>query len=179
MSLSPDVYLSIQQFYYREARLLDDRQFQQWLGLLTEDVQYCVPARHVPLPDIAARDTEAFHEVTPEFGEAGEPPFRDDNFLTLGLRASRALKAKAWAENPPARTRRFVSNIEPVAIGEGQWQVFSHFMLSYSRHGRDNCMYTGQRIDRLREIDGQWKLAHREVRLDWNVITAPSLGLFF
>ena len=179
MSLTPEVYLSIQQFYFREARLLDDRQFQQWLALLTDDVQYRVPARHVPMPDAQSRSTDAFHRAEPEFGGEHEPPFREENYLSLGLRVDRALKPKAWAENPPARTRRLISNIEPVAVKEGEWQVFSHFMLTYSRHGRDNCVYTGQRIDRLREVDGQWRLSGREVRLDWSVITAPSLAVFF
>jgi len=31
----------------------------------------------------------------------------------------------------------------------------------------------------LRDVAGELKIARREVILDWNVITAPTVGLFF
>ena len=34
----------IEQFLYREARLLDTQQFEAWLDLFTEDACYWVPA---------------------------------------------------------------------------------------------------------------------------------------
>jgi len=35
----------IEQFLYREARLLDNRQCHAWLDLLTDDMQYWMPVR--------------------------------------------------------------------------------------------------------------------------------------
>ena len=52
-------------------------------------------------------------------------------------------------------------------------------MLSYSRHRDDNYLYTAQRSDVLKVVDGNFKIDKRNVLIDWNVITAPSLGLFF
>ena len=46
---------AIEQFYYREARMLDDRRFLAWLELLTEDVRYVIPTRHISLGDPAGR----------------------------------------------------------------------------------------------------------------------------
>ncbi len=35
----------IEQFLYREARMLDNRQYHAWLDLLTDDVRYWMPVR--------------------------------------------------------------------------------------------------------------------------------------
>lgn len=43
----------IEQFLYREARLLDDRQFQEWLDLLTDDIRYWMPVRSNRYPVIS------------------------------------------------------------------------------------------------------------------------------
>ena len=170
----------IEQFYYREARLLDSRQFQQWLALLSEDVDYRMPSRFIATPDPRERGTEAYHAIDQELERGGpdSSPLRVENIFTLAIRAERAFKVNAWAENPPARTRRFINNVEVYQNGEG-YQVFSNFMLHYSRHDNSNYQYSGQRIDLLRELDGELKIARREIIHDWSVIPVPTLGLFF
>ena len=35
----------IEEFLYQEAELLDERRFEEWLELLTEDVRYFMPIR--------------------------------------------------------------------------------------------------------------------------------------
>ena len=35
----------IEDFLYREAELLDDRRYEEWLDLLTDDVSYFMPMR--------------------------------------------------------------------------------------------------------------------------------------
>ncbi len=35
----------IEQFLYREARLLDDRKLHDWLDMLTDDIRYWMPVR--------------------------------------------------------------------------------------------------------------------------------------
>ncbi len=172
----------LEQFYYREARLLDERQYQQWLGLLSEDVSYTMPSRHVAQTDNRLRGREDFlaveHELSP--AGAGGAPLREENYFVLAIRVERAFKMNSWAENPPARTRRFVSNVELLSEGgDGDYQVCSNFMLHYSRHGRDNYTYSGQRRDILREVDDSFKITRREIILDWSVIVAPTVGLFF
>jgi len=42
-SVSAELLLEIQQFLYREARLLDNEQYDEWLELLTDDIHYWVP----------------------------------------------------------------------------------------------------------------------------------------
>ena len=108
-----------------------------------------------------------------------EPPLRDDNYLTLMIRATRSFKLNAWGDNPPVRTRRFVSNVE-IAQGEGGcYQVFSNVMMSYSRHDRDNHLYAYRREDVLLPDGEGYKIQSRYVVLDWNVVTGPTVGLLF
>lgn len=170
----------IEQFYYREARMLDDRQYMQWLGLLTEDIHYSIPSRHIVTPNPKLRGTEEFHAVDQELERSGPDatPLRVENIFNLAIRADRAFKVNAWAENPPARTRRFVSNVEVLATATG-YQTYSNFMMTYSRHSNTNHTYTGQRRDTLREVEGELRIASREIILDLNVINVPTLGLFF
>ena len=49
----------IEQWYYREARLLDGREYQKWLALCAPEIRYIVPGRGNPLVDNAERGTEA------------------------------------------------------------------------------------------------------------------------
>jgi 3-phenylpropionate/cinnamic acid dioxygenase small subunit len=172
---------AVEQFYFREARLLDDRLYQQWLSLLTEDVQYTVPTRHTPFLDPALRETEQVLNVEQELNHGMEAPLRDDNYLTLMIRATRSFKLSAWADNPPPRTRRFVSNVEVIATDEvGVYKTYNNTLLSFSRHSQDNYFYPYQREDLLiKQDDGMFKIKQRNVLLDWNVITGPSVGLLF
>ncbi|MBM4297672.1 MAG: benzene 1,2-dioxygenase, partial [Deltaproteobacteria bacterium] len=39
----------IEDFYYREAELLDERKLREWFDLLTDDIRYWMPIRHNPL----------------------------------------------------------------------------------------------------------------------------------
>jgi 3-phenylpropionate/cinnamic acid dioxygenase small subunit len=173
---NPELALEIEQFYYREARLLDERKYQQWLGLLNEDIVYNMPARHTPTLDPALRETEAVLNVEQELSHGLEPGHRNDDFLTLNIRAMRSFKLSAWADNPPPRTRRFVSNIEPYHEDD-ELLVYSNVLLYYSRHGNENYQYSCQRKDKLLKLEEGFKIRERTVLIDWNVVTGPSLGL--
>jgi 3-phenylpropionate/cinnamic acid dioxygenase small subunit len=172
----------VEQFYYQEAHLLDSREFYQWVTLLTADMQYIMPGRYSPQRDSKKRGQENFLAVDDELQREAidAVPLREENALIMAFRAQRAYKANAWGSNPPARTRRLISNvIVEVLDGKAEYRVKSNFILYYSRHRQDNHIYSGQRIDCLYEVDGVFKIARREVILDWNVITAPTVGLFF
>ena len=43
--INEDVTREVEQFLYREARLLDERRFHEWLEFLTDDVRYWMAAR--------------------------------------------------------------------------------------------------------------------------------------
>lgn len=177
--VSLEEHYRISQFYYREARWLDERRYQQWLTLLDDAIRYTVPARHTAWLDPALRGTEALLDVAHDTGRGLAPPWRDDSRLTLTIRAMRAYKLNSWTDNPPARTTRMVGNIEAVNASDGSLETCSTLLLAYSRYGQDNHHYTARRHDRLRREGEDYRIVAREVLLDWNVVTGPSVGLLF
>lgn len=181
--MNHELLVQLNQFYFREARLLDERQYQQWQALLSDKIEYFVPARHVPQLDNRQRETEAFLNREQEFSRVSEgdlePPIRDEKHLHLMIRVMRALKMTAWSENPPARTRRNVSNIELIAEQDNTVTAYSNTLLYYSRHEHTEHLYSYQRRDVLEKNGETFKIVRREVLLDNGVTPAPSAALFF
>lgn len=172
----------IEQFYYREARLLDERCFQQWFGLVDESLEYSMPTRYVPQPDTRDQGDEVFLSTDRELDRArgGEgSPLRHEHYLQTMMRAARPYNANAWAESPAPRTRRSISNVEVEPVAENEYKVYSNFQMFYSHRGDDNHIYSGGRRDILKEVDGQFRICKREVITDWDIITVPTLALIF
>jgi len=181
LEITPDEQRLLERFYFYEARLLDNRQYRQWLGLLSPDVRYVMPARvNVQVPN-RARGQEDMISVERELEGADSMgcPHREENYIVLTLRAERAYKVNSWSEHPPARTRRIVGNIELLARDGQQHSVCSNFLLYYSRPGSENVIYSGQRRDTLLSRPEGILLAQREVVLDYATIELPTLGLLF
>lgn len=181
MTTDHELICRIEQFYYREARLLDERCYLQWLELLDPSIEYTVASRHVAWPDYRAGETEAFVAVDQELELRGPDasPFRSERYPHLVVRSRRALKANAWAEIPPPRTRRMITNVEVSPHENGDYRVYSNFHLFYSHLGADNHNYVGCRRDVLRETEGLFRIRSREVISDWNIITGPTMALTF
>ncbi|MEZ5572415.1 MAG: aromatic-ring-hydroxylating dioxygenase subunit beta [Halioglobus sp.] len=181
LTVSADEQRALERFYFFEARLLDERQYLQWLKLLTEDVRYIMPSRINVQVDNRERGQESMTSVDRELeGEDSMGcPHREESYIHLMLRAERAYKINSWSEHPPARTRRIVGNIELMARSHDSLSVISNFHLYYARPGCDNVSYSGQRRDTLVPNDPEWRIARREVVLDYANIQLPTLGLLF
>ena len=178
--IAPELQHAVEQWYYREARLLDNRQYQSWLALCSQAIRYVVPARGNPLVDNQQRGDEAMISVERELEGAASDgtPIRNESYPYLALRVERSFKANAWAENPPARTRRIVGNVEILEVAEDRLGVTSNFQLFYARPGSASFLYAGQRRDVLLRGDEDFRLASREVVMDMADIALPTLGLF-
>jgi 3-phenylpropionate/cinnamic acid dioxygenase small subunit len=86
----------------------------------------------------------------------------------------------AWAEDPPSRTRHMISNIEVEAGDtEAEIRVYSNFIVYRSRAETEEDFYVGARQDVLRRVEGAWKIAHRKLILDQNVLSAKNVSIFF
>lgn len=169
----------IQQFYYREARMLDERQFQSWVNLLAPGVEYTMPNRSNCGTDKKLKNREEILNIGQELSSGMEPPLRDDNLMTLTFRANRTTSADAVADNPLTRTRRSVNNIEIYKAGSGRYKVFNNVIMSFSRHSQDNHQYSFQRQDLLQRIGGELRIGKRKIITEWNVVTAPTMALIF
>lgn len=156
----------VTEFLYREAEYLDHRRLKDWLELLTEDVTYEVPRR-----------------VTREVGEDA-PVFSEKSFHlqedreSLEARISRYDKDYAWAENPPSRTTRLVSNIR-IDPGEDQLGVTSNFLLLRLRNEEAQPTFlSGERLDELVRTEEGLKLDDRRVLLTQTVMPTQNLSEF-
>jgi len=177
-----DMIRGIEQFLYREARLLDERRFHDWLGLFTDDVHYWMSARSNRYPRsskaIAILDAERFAEA--EAAEEDGLGLFDESIGTLTARVARLDTGMAWAEDPPSRTRHLITNIEVMPDAAGpEVTVHCNFIVYRSRGETEQDFYVGARADRLRRVDGAWKIASRRMVLDQNVLTAKNLSIFF
>ncbi len=181
LTTTPDEQRALERFYFHEARLLDNRQFQQWLGLCGEEIQYLMPARVNVQVNNRLRGSEDMLDVSHELEDQASMgcPHREENIIHLTVRVERAYKINSWAEHPPARTRRIVGNVELMAREGEQLSVLSNFHLYWSRPGNRDVLYAGQRRDTLRPEEGSYRIARREVLLDYSDIELPTLGLLF
>ncbi|MEX0729796.1 MAG: 3-phenylpropionate/cinnamic acid dioxygenase subunit beta [Aquisalimonadaceae bacterium] len=157
----------IEQFLYREARLLDEGKFQEWLDLFTDDVRYWMPMK-------TTRDATSSAETTDK-----ELAFFDDRKPTLSLRVKRLTTGMAFAEDPPSRTRRIISNIEIDALSDKEVEVYSNFLVYRTRLESVEDTYVGHRKDVLKEVDGSWKIAQRKMIIEQNVLASNNLSVFF
>ena len=175
-SMSGDEIREIEQFLYNEAYLLDERRFDEWLTLFTDDARYWMPTRRTVAKSLQNETTS----VSEELASPGELALFEDSKLTLLARVMRLTGGVAWAEDPPSRTRRIVTNIH-VAEGdvEGEYRVRSYFLLNRTRHQSERESFVGFRTDILRREDGALRIASREIVLDETVLMSPNLSVFF
>jgi 3-phenylpropionate/cinnamic acid dioxygenase small subunit len=162
------LWLELMQFYIREAWLLDERKFQEWLGLFTEDVLYFMPRRkNVPR-------RESHREVTP----LGDLALIEDDKRYLEMRVARLETGMAWAEDPPSRTRHLIGNLVAEPLDSGDVQAKTAFLVYRSHLETDQQLLAGSREDVLRRVDGAWKVAKRTIVLDANVLLDKNLSIF-
>lgn len=177
-----DVRREVEQFLYREARLLDERQFHEWLNLFTDDCRYRMPVRSTRYTKkskaITILDRDRYEEE--EVAKENELAFLDETKQTLEMRVARLDTGMAWAEEPPSRTRRIIGNIElEEGETESEVRVYSNFILYRTRLETEQDLYVGRREDVFRRVDGNWKIARRTIILDQNVLLAKNLSNFF
>ncbi len=180
--MQDDTLSSVQHFLYREARLLDSREFRQWLDLLAEDLDYRMVSRRFRYPASSKAMTTRERERQRPMGERieNELPLMEETKNSLALRVDRLETGMAWAEDPPSTTRRTISNIE-VEPGktDAEVVVFSNYVVYRTRGGPEADLYVGGREDVLRSIDGAWRLARRKVVLDQSSLSAKNISTFF
>ena len=154
-------------FLYHEAELLDDRRFDEWLLLMSDDVRYRMPLR-VTQHDSSSSE---FSDKMTHF---------DETLHTLEMRVARLRTPMAWAENPPSRTRHFVTNIRVTADDERRIKVRSNVLLYRNRaDSPDHDLLSAERHDILRELGGKLQLAERIILADQSTLATLNLAIFF
>ncbi len=167
-----ELRLSIEEFLYLEAELLDDHRYDDWLALLADDIHYWAPTQANRLRRDRGREASV----------PGEVALFDDDKTTLSWRVRQMGLATHWAEDPPSRTRHLVSNVR-IAPGEvaGEHVVRSNFLCYRNRLRDEVDLWAGERHDTLRrtEAGAGWLIARRAITLDQNVVLSKNLSVFF
>ena len=93
----------IADFLYREAELLDERRYREWLDLLADDVRYWMPIRrNVKLGDDESEFTRANSDIN----------WFDEGKETLSRRVKQIETGIHWAEEPRSRLSHLVTNVQ-------------------------------------------------------------------
>lgn len=157
----------VTQFLYREALALDERRFRDWLAMLSDDIRYEMPVR-------VTREGLADWELAPT------SRIFDEDKQTLEVRVRRLETDFAWAEQPPSRTRHFVTNvIVDETEDDGEYLVHCNVFIYRSRGiDPDPSLYSLFRKDRVRRTDTGFQLAKRWAALDQSLVNAHNLSIF-
>ncbi len=165
------LHRSVEEFLFAEADLLDQRRFEEWLDLLTDDVRYWMPLRR----------NLRFNQLQYEFTrEQQDMAWFDEGKDTLQKRVQQLQTGIHWAEEPKSRSSHLVTNVRVLTEtnASNEIDVQSKCLLHRSRNDVESDILIGQRNDRLRSVDGKWKICRREIRIDQATLLAKNLTLF-
>ena len=152
----------VEQFLYREARFADEKDYDSWEALWTDDALYWVPA-----------------------GNDGPNPLQlmsvvYDNRSRISTRLNQLRTGRRYAQAPPSNLRRLISNVEllggrAVPGGGVDLEVGANFLVLES-HARDNRLWGGRVTYRLRRVDGSLRLSYKKVVLVDKDKPIPTMG---
>lgn len=158
---------SIRDFLYLESLALDERRFEDWLAMFAEDGRYEIPVR-------VNREKFAEWELSPK------ARIFDDTKETLNVRVRRLETDFAWAEQPPSRTRHYVTNVMVFETDKADEFLALSNCLLYRSRASDAVptWYSAQRRDRVRRSGDGWLFVHRWAALDQAMINARNMSVF-
>lgn len=143
-----DHLFAVTNFLLHEARLLDDRCFEDWCDLFTEDARYWAPLK----PDQTSPDSEA-------------SLFYDDKRM-METRIERLRHPNIHSQTPPHRTCHLVGNViveerddvRRMTIVSSN-QMISDYRLRISR------LFSARVVHHLREEGDGFRISFKKVQL--------------
>ncbi|WP_054964403.1 aromatic-ring-hydroxylating dioxygenase subunit beta [Acidiplasma aeolicum] len=152
-----------------EAEILDNHQYDKWIDMLTEDIEYKMPVRITREKEDKETDLELsksqYHFI--------------DNKESILMRVNRYKNEYAWSENPLSRTKHFITNVRIEKVNETESIVKSYVLFYRSR--RDNAypeIFAYERLDKFRYENNKWKLAKRNIIPENSVLPLMNLSNF-
>lgn len=161
----------IEQFLYREAALIDERRFNDWLDLIADDIHYFMPQR---------RNVKFGEQNRENSDPESEISWFDEGKATLAGRVRQINTGLHWAEEPFSRVRHIITNVQIEAVKGDEVEVRSNFFVYTNRLKDEVNLFVGTRHDVLRrDPETGWKIAGRTIILDQNVLLAKVITTFF
>ncbi len=136
----------IENFLYREARLMDENAYDDWFALWTDDALYWIPAN--------ADDIDPQRHVSIVYEDKSR----------LEDRIERLKSGAAYAQDPKSRMRRVISNIEIEEGAQGEVIVYANFNLTELRRSQQRT-FAGRTVHKLRPEGSSFKIAYKKVLL--------------
>lgn len=136
----------VEQFLYYEASLLDERKYEEWLALFTEDSVYWIPA---------GRERLNPEKVT---------SFIYDDRQQLAQRVRRLLHPAAHCQTPASQMSHLIANVRVDELGDHEAEVHSTFALFESRLDSQRA-FSGHCEHRLRRSESSWRIVAKTVKL--------------
>jgi benzoate/toluate 1,2-dioxygenase beta subunit len=136
--------LTVEEFLYHEAQLLDERRFEEWLELFTEDAVYWIPQ---------GDEADPVHHVSLAY----------DDRRRLRERVLRLASGFAHAQDPPSRTCHLVGNVR-VEEADGELDVASSLIVAEVRRNAQS-IYAGHVEHRLARDGDGYRIRRKVVRL--------------
>ena len=135
----------VEQFLYRQAELLDTRQWQAWIDLFTTDGIYWMP------PDASYKTWE------------GQPAIFSEDRNLMHVRMGRVLHPDAWSQRPLWGTNHVVSNVVIRKTGKnGDIEVTSRFHMLEMR--RDDIRhFAGSYFHKLKKTKAGYRIILQRV----------------
>lgn len=152
----------IERFLYREARLLDERRFEEWRDLFAEDGVYWVPLK--------PEQTDPLRHGSIVY----------DDRAGMATRIRRLRHPRVYAQIPESRTLHMVSNVfvDEADSGKAEIEVLSalqvtEFQLGRQRHYAARCRHV------LRRANGSYAIALKRVDLVNCDAPMPAISIPF
>jgi len=143
---------AVTEFLYREARLLDSRQFGAWLDLFCEDAIFWVPA--VGMDRAYTSEPETSLNFMYIVGRAG-----------LEARVFRVESGGSLASNPLPYTRHLVTNVTVDSDGPEGIAAFANTQVVAFCEPRGQQILNGSCEYLLRRQDKRFRIASKKVLL--------------
>ena len=164
-------YDEVLELLFREAELLDEHRYSEWLELLSHDIEYRMPVQRTRT---AANGGNEFSDRIFLF---------DENFKSLQWRVELLEKAGSynWVEDPRSLTRHIIGNVRLSATDPSGCSVRSNFIVYRGIGGKlEHDLFTGRRLDALtRRENGDLCLQSRMIHLDQTLVLARNLSILF
>ena len=145
-------------FIYREARLLDEKRWDEWYSLFSEDAHYWVPLTH-DQPDAEFHTSLAYEDK-----------------LLLRLRVER-LRRRPPSQHPESWSQHVLQMPEIECQDSGSWLTRTAFCYAEAR-GDAMQMLTGVALHHLVQQDGALRIRLKRINLLNCDAALPSIQLF-
>jgi len=159
-AITPEEYVAIRNFLYREARLSDESRYTEWEQLVDDDMVYWVPRGEG------------------DFDMNTDLSITADNRSRLRTRIAQLNTGERHSQLPVSKMRRVVSNIEVERKNDKEYVVFSNFVLYELRMSSTRTVETwpGRVEHHLRWKNGELKMFLKKVMLVHGDEAVPSLA---